>query len=91
MNLRSAPGATSSDGDVERNVASTSCGILGIMPMVLLTVCIAVIFGVGVARLHTDDAEWEGAALAADGDRVATEYEHSIELILEHRRAIVGY
>jgi hypothetical protein len=90
MKLRTARRAASSDADVERNVASTSCGTLAVMLMVLITVCMAVIAGVGIARLHADDAGWDDPAWAGGG-RVATEDEDAIALMLEHRRAIFGY
>jgi hypothetical protein len=72
MNLWSPAGATSSDGDVERNVASTSDGIVAMIVILLATVCMAVMFGYAVAQLHADDKERDGAAPAASGSRVAT-------------------
>ena len=84
MNFR-----TSSGGDVGRSVASTSHGTLAVM-LLVLTVCMVVIAGLGIARLHADDAEWDDPA-SAGGGRVATDDEHAIALIREHRRAIFGY
>jgi hypothetical protein len=45
--------------------------------------------GFGIARLHADDAAYDPAS--ADRGRVATENEHVVALMREHRRAIFGY
>jgi hypothetical protein len=69
-------------------------GTLAVMLMVLATVCIAVSAGVGIARLHADRAAWDKAASACGGSVATedeTENEETIALVLEHRRAMLGY